>query len=74
MRRGRPRLPIRPIVFSIKLVLHSGRDDDLIEYLKSAGPRLRATLVKLGLRGSPLVQPSGEATREDDLSLDSLLQ
>ena len=56
--RGRPRQAVRPVVFVVKLVLYPGADDDLLRYLEVAGPRLRATLVKLAMRQGALSRPA----------------
>jgi hypothetical protein len=79
---GRPRQTLRPLVASIKLVLYPGQDDDLIDYLAAAGPRLRATLVKLAMRegmatkGALATQAAGAVRVEEEGfdAFDQLLQ
>ncbi len=74
MPRGRRRQVTRPLVFSLKLVLYPGVDDDLIDYLDSAGPRLRATLVKLAMRNGQADTKVTSAAAEEELSFDGLMQ
>ncbi len=74
--RGRPRQTVRPVVFVVKLVLYPGADDDLLRYLEAAGPRLRATLVKLAMRQGALSRPgqSVEPASEEFAGFDELWQ
>mgnify|MGYP001569838827 CR=1 FL=1 len=74
MPRGRRPESVRPIVYSVKLVLRPGVDDDLIDYLHSAGPRLRATLVKLAMRNGQAGMKGTTAAAEEELSFDGLMQ
>lgn len=74
MARGRRRQAIRPVVYSVKLVLYPSVDDDLIAYLSLAGPRLRATLVKLAMRNGRLNDSVAHAASDDDFSFDDLMQ
>lgn len=66
--RGRPRQTTTPIVYSVKLVLYPGRDDDLIVYLDAAPARKRAALVKAAMRSGNI-----DAARLDDLPDDETL-
>jgi hypothetical protein len=43
-----------PIVYSVKLVLYEGEDDDLLAYLRSAPARKRAAAVKLAMRSGEI--------------------
>ena len=74
--RGRPRQTVRPIVLAVKLVLYPGADDDLLRYLEAAGPRLRATLVKLAMRQGALshLAQAAEPVSEEFEGFDSLWQ
>jgi hypothetical protein len=51
---GRPTKGQAPIVFSVKLVLYEGEDDDLLRYLRSAPVRKRAAAVKLAMRSGEM--------------------
>lgn len=72
-RRGRPPLAIQPVVFSVKLLLYPGSDDDLINYLRSAKPGLRSTMIKIAMRNGRLVTPQACPTDEDEPSFDELM-
>ena len=73
MPRGRRPESVRPIVYSVKLVLRPGVDDDLIDYLHSAGPRLRATMINMAMRNGRLATATIEQA-DEELSFDQLLQ
>lgn len=49
-RRGRPRRTQEPKIFSVKLLLYAGRDDDLIAYLEAVPDRKRAAAIKTAMR------------------------
>lgn len=51
---GRPRRVEQPVVYSLKLVLYPGADDDLLAYLRAAPARKRAAAVKAAMRGGDL--------------------
>lgn len=73
MTRGRPRQPVRPVVFSVKLVLHPSEDDDLIAYLQSAPPRLRATLIKMAMRNGQLQKTVQTTEADTEIEFEGLL-
>ena len=72
--RGRPRAVVRPQVFTIKLSLRTGRDDDVLAYLQSAPPRLRAQYVLQALRTGQLPSAAPVTTVEEALDFSQLLQ
>lgn len=73
MTSGRPRQPVTPVIFSVKLILRPGEDDDLIAFLRTAPPRLRATLVKLALRSGRVPVIPTESGIDEDIEFDGLL-
>lgn len=72
---GRPPTATRPVVFAIKLSLRVGRDDDVIAYLQSAPPRLRAQYVLQALRTGQLPSAATDTPASDEtLDFSQLLQ
>ncbi len=74
-RRGRPPLAQPSRVYTIKLRLRPGEDDDLVAFLEAIPLRSRAAAVKAALRSGRLVAPAaaGPADGEMAAALDALL-
>ena len=72
-RRGRPRSPraASASIINIKMRLYPGEDDDLIGFFACIPHRLRAELVKQGLR-SGVAAPSRDSLCEEDELFDVL--
>ena len=62
-----PKLECEVVTLTIRLSLRSGRDDDLIEWFASLGPRTRAKAVATALRegGVRVVEAAGGDEQED---------
>ena len=78
MGRGRPPLERDVIRVQIKLSLHVGRDDDLIEFFESLPSGTRATAVMAAMRsgniGAGEIYADGPAESEmDDALMDSFV-
>lgn len=70
-RRGRPRRDRQPVVYSVKLVLYPGEDDDLISYLEAAPNRKRAAAVKTAMRSGNIDAADLGDLPDDDELLDA---
>lgn len=51
---GRPRKDTPTVIYTVKLSLTPGEDDDLIAFLEAAPARCRAVAVKAAMRGGNL--------------------
>ena len=71
MKRGRPRRDQAPRVYSVKLVLYEGEDDDLIAYLDTAPDRKRAAAIKTAMRSGQLNAIALDDLPDDDELLDA---
>lgn len=76
-KRGRPPISDKPVVFYLNLRLYPGFDDALIEYLRSAPPRLRAQYVVRAMQsGTAALSASALPPQEanDELEFDGVWQ
>ena len=64
-KRGRPPAPDKPVVFYLNLRLYPGFDDALIEYLRSAPPRLRAQYVVRAMESGSVVLSTSALSPHD---------
>ena len=75
--RGRPRSEraARVRVVCVKLRLYPGEDDDLLAFFESVPPRLRAAMVKAGLRSGAVHASASESISADAVydALDALV-
>ena len=70
---ARPRLAQRPVVYSVRLSLRPGEDDDLIDWLNSIPSRGRARAIVSALRAGGLENaPVDDDLVSDDEALDAL--
>lgn len=63
--RGRPPLPNPPIQIRLTLTLHSGIDDDLIEWFESIPNGQKALTIKIALRQGGMTLVKQHSIRED---------
>ena len=70
-KRGRPRRAVEPLIYSVKLVLYPGEDDDLIAYLDAAPARKRAAAVKTAMRSGNIDAAALADLPDDDELLDA---
>ena len=61
---SRAKLDTPPVIVPIKLTLHPGEDDDLIDWFAGTPARLRSAAVKAALRGGASLTTA--ATAIDD--------
>lgn len=66
---SRAKLNTPPVIVPIKLTLHPGEDDDLIDWFAGNPVRLRSAAVKAALRGGASL---AAATQPDDNTPDLL--
>lgn len=66
--RGRPRRTKTPRIYSVKLILYAGEDDDLIDYLEAAPERKRAAAIKAAMRSGQIgTLDLGDLPDDDEL-------
>lgn len=69
----RQRNATRPIVELVKLTLHPGEDDDLIEWFNGLPDGLRAASVKAALRGGASLATASDDNDDLTSALDNLM-
>lgn len=70
---ARQRLTVRPVVIPIKLTLHPGDDDDLIDWFARTPDRLRSVAVKAALRGGATLTDQTSTADDTFARLDALI-
>jgi hypothetical protein len=72
---ARPRLEVETVVVQIKLRLHPGQDDDLLEWFGQMPRRLRAPAVKAALRAGGMALVAADVPDDEEIAavMDALL-
>lgn len=72
---ARPRLEVETVVIQIKMRLHPGQDDDLLQWFEQMPRRLRAPAVKAALRAGGMTLAVADVPDDDEITaaMDALL-